>query len=124
MRRIVMVVFAFLMSIPLVVIAPPAFASVTAECHTRGGNDNTCQTGTVPANHRLNRVWIGIEADHSFITVDWEVWDSETGARVGNGTIHQRSFRTSIDGLHGNHYYLFINDGSNGFGSYAFICDC
>ncbi|WP_344935284.1 hypothetical protein [Sphaerisporangium flaviroseum] len=79
-----------------------------------------CASGYTPANHTLDRVWIGIDTGSSI--ANWEVWDRETGARVGSGKVSPNTnFRHGIYGLYGNKYQLTIN---GAWGIYGFICDC
>ncbi|GIH92767.1 hypothetical protein Psi01_33970 [Planobispora siamensis] len=79
-----------------------------------------CASGHTPARADLHRVWIGIEANTHIAR--WEVWDRETGARVGSGEVRpNQSFRTGIYGLYGSKYQLTIKAD---WGTYGFICDC
>jgi len=79
-----------------------------------------CRTGSVPANHVLNRVWFGVET--SWSVADYEIWDLNTNVRVGAGRVARyQHFRSAVYGLYGARYQLRLRgDGT----PYAFICDC
>jgi hypothetical protein len=106
-----------------------AAAAITATTQPASAVTNTCRpelltgkcaSGYTPANHTLNRVWFGIETGSSI--ANWEVWDRETGKRVGSGKVSpNQSYRNGIYGLYGNKYQLTIK---GAWGIYGFICDC
>ncbi|GGO68451.1 hypothetical protein [Nonomuraea cavernae] len=119
MRRAAMALLALVTATAaMVATTQPANAQVTHTCRPDYWT-NKCASGYAPANRTLNRVWIGID---STSIVDWEVWDRETGARVGSGRVSpDKQFRHGIYGLYGSKYQLVMK---GSWGNYGFICDC
>ncbi|GIH99962.1 hypothetical protein Pta02_19710 [Planobispora takensis] len=100
------------------VFAPSASAETRHTCRPDYWTGK-CASGYTPARTDLHRVWIGLDTT-SIAT--WEVWDRETGVRVGRGEVGpDKSFRTGIYGLYGKKYQLTIKAD---WGTYGFICDC
>jgi hypothetical protein len=120
-RRIAATFFVLVAAVATVTVsAQAANAEVYNTCRPSFWTGK-CSSGYTPANHTLNRVWIGINNGNTI--EKWEVWDRDTGARVGQGSVAGNSdFRTGIYGLYGNHYQLVITQGA--WGDYDFICDC
>ncbi|MGC5015900.1 hypothetical protein ACLQ2R_34490 [Streptosporangium sp. DT93] len=101
-----------------VVFAQPAAAETRHTCRPSYVT-NKCASGYTPARTDLHRVWIGLDTT-SIAT--WEVWDRETGVRVGRGTVSpNKSYRGAVNGLYGTKYQLTIKAD---WGTYGFICDC
>ncbi|GII81806.1 hypothetical protein Sru01_67880 [Sphaerisporangium rufum] len=119
MRRAAMAVLSLITAAGAVLATTqPASAQVYHTCRPDYWT-NKCASGYTPANHTLDRIWIGIDSSS---IVDWEVWDRETGRKVGSGRVSpDKQFRHGIYGLYGNKYQLVMK---GLWGNYGFICDC
>lgn len=111
-------VAAAVVTAALLVTASPA-AAVTNSCSVSFWTGK-CSSAATPANHTLNRVWIVLDGGAGY----WEVWDLDTGVRVGAGEKLSTSEKWTfgVYGLYGNRYQLRLRNYTWGYT--ALICDC